>query len=58
MKYAARLSKENDFPVTITHIALRAIALGLSKTKDVQGVFKWGNVRVVEISLNLMMTCM
>ena len=44
MAFAAKLSKEHDIPVTITHVALRALALGISKSTDIQGVFKWGSV--------------
>lgn len=49
MKYAAKLSKENGFHISITHVAIRALALAISKTKDIQGALKWGNVRHLKI---------
>lgn len=47
MAFAAKLTKKHGIPVSITHVALRALALGISKTEDIQGIIKWGNVSSV-----------
>ena len=45
MKYAAKLSKENGSHISITHVAIKALALAISKTNEIKGALKWGNVR-------------
>lgn len=43
LQYKEKLSSETGTKVTLTHILVRALALGLAKFPEIQGHLKFGN---------------